>query len=265
MSRQAGYPQALCDDSYDVSHRYGTMKAAPEKAATSLQGLTKSTPAIAKQQGASMATPKPKPNLRPDDPRHGSWAGYGAGCRLDCCREAARNYQKRRRYDADNGRPRMVDSRGTKRRLRALAAIGWDFYSIATEMGEHREWVWQIYRRDTVRVITAKKVEAAYDRLCMTVPTGWVADRARRSAVAKGWVGPLAWDDIDNDDAPNNPEADPEQGVDEVKVLRVVNGWAEDCNTAERYAVIERWEGSIAELERVTGWHIHRMMKREAA
>ena len=248
-----------------ASYPFETMKAAPEKAATSLQGLTKSTPANANEQGASMATPHDKPRLRPDDPRHGSWAGYGAGCRLECCREAACNYQKRRRYDADNGRPRMVDARDTKRRLQALAAIGWDFYSIATEMGEHREWVWQIYRRDTVRVITAKKVDAVYNRLCMTVPTGWIADRARRSAAAKGWVGPLAWDDIDNDDAPNNPEADSDECVDEVKVARVVNGSLQDCNTPERYAVIEAWTGSLSELERLTGWHVHRMMKREAA
>lgn len=241
----------------------GTMEAAPEKAATSLQGLTKSTPANAKKQGVSMATPQNSPDLGPEDPRHGSWAGYGAGCRLDCCRQAARNYQKRRRYDADHGRPRMVDARGTRRRLQALAAIGWDFYSIATEMGEHREWVWQIYRRQTVRALTAKKIQVAYERLSMTAPTGWIADRARRNAAAKGWTAPLGWDDIDNDAKPPTSSFD-ESVVDEVKVARVVSGWVEDCNTQERYAVIERWDGSMSELERVTGWNIHRLINKKS-
>lgn len=144
-----------------------------------------------------MATPKNSPAIDPDDHRHGTWAGYNAGCRLECCRVAARNYQKRRLHERNHGTTRTVSALGTKRRLQALAAIGWDFYSIATEAGRHREWVWQIYRRDAVLTRTAKTVAEIYERLCMTVPEGWVADRARRQAAARGWAPPLAWDDID--------------------------------------------------------------------
>lgn len=133
-----------------------------------------------------------------DDTRHGSWAGYGAGCRQECCRKAARQYQKIRNHEANHGKPRTVPALGTKRRLQALAALGWDFYSIATEAGQHREWVWQIYRRDTVHTRTAQKIQAVFEHLCMTRPEGWVADRARRQAAARGWAPPLAWDDIDN-------------------------------------------------------------------
>lgn len=35
--------------------------------------------------------------MSPDDPRHGTYAGFIQGCRNDCCREANRVYTRQRR------------------------------------------------------------------------------------------------------------------------------------------------------------------------
>lgn len=249
-----------------ASYPFETIEAAPEKAATSLQGLTKSTPANANEQGASMATPKPKPDLRPDDPRHGSWAGYVRGCRLECCRTAAALYQKTRIHDARNGRRRTVPARGTRRRLEALVALGWSFRDISNRAGVVLQTVHRWHDSERVYKRTARTVAAVYDELSMTLPPQETAaqrntvSRMHTLAKRRGFLPPLAWDDIDNDPAPSTSTVEPLL-VDDVKVQRVLDGWLEDCNDAERFAVIERWDGTLAELQRVTGWNIYRITK----
>ena len=216
---------------------------------------------------------KPTQKLRqlaPEDPRHGTWAGYVASCRLDCCRAAAMAYQKRRAHDNRNGRERTVPATGTVRRLEALVALGWSFKDVGDRLGKKHQTIHQWHKGQRVYKRTAEAVAGLYDELSMTLPPQDTA--AQRNTVARmkttarrhGYLPPLVWDDIDTDRAPSTSTVEPLL-IDEVKVRRVLDGWLEDCNMAERFAVIERWDGSIAKLEQLTGWHVHRMMKREAA
>ena len=67
--------------------------------------------------------------MTPDDPRHGTVAGHIAHQRdggdycLSCITAKAR-YDKRRKWDAANGRGYTVPSIGARRRIQALQAIG---------------------------------------------------------------------------------------------------------------------------------------------
>jgi hypothetical protein len=118
-----------------------------------------------------------------------------------------------------------------------------------------------------VYLSTAREIAELYDRLSMTLPdTSTVArqqivSRNRNLAARLGYATPLAWDDIDLDEA---PQAEPAVGrrldVDEVLVERVLGGdWplARKANHAERRAVVLAWAsrgGSTFELGRRTGW-----------
>lgn len=133
-----------------------------------------------------------------DDPRHGTPAGYRAGCHNDCCRSAKRRYEKRRRYLTNRGTKFLIDPTGTRRRIQALAAIGWRFSDIDAHLGRKRS-VYVILDSKKVSPRTAQRVAAVYEQLCMTPgPSRVAAKRAQE----KGWAPPLAWDDIDTDPAP---------------------------------------------------------------
>lgn len=168
--------------------------------------------------------------MRADDPRHGTWAGYCAGCRNDCCRNAAARYQKQRTYDHLQGRPRKVDATGTRRRIEALTALGWDWQQIANHAGRTRQWVTAVHRRPTVYTATADLIAHVYDELSMQVPTGrWVA-RTRNYATRKGWTHPpLAWEHVDIDAPDARPDLGPpktphDAPVDEAAIWRRLHG-----------------------------------------
>lgn len=89
-----------------------------------------------------------------------------------------------------------TDAAGTRRRIQALACLGWSLSEQARRLG----WSVQNYsilqRRQKVGAKTARAVRALYDELSMT-PAGDRpgAERARRDAARKGYLPPLAWDD----------------------------------------------------------------------
>jgi hypothetical protein len=89
----------------------------------------------------------------------------------------------------------LVSSIGTRRRLRALAAIGWTFGEIGTELGGWNHTTVQKLaseRSDQCWLSTVQAVRGVYDRLSMT--PGCSA-YARNRAARQGWLPPLAWDD----------------------------------------------------------------------
>jgi transcriptional regulator with XRE-family HTH domain len=103
----------------------------------------------------------------------------------------------------------LTDATGARRRLRALAALGWPASHLARQLGMNPVAVRTLMRgdRQRVTVATARKVAALYDRLWNT-PGPSEATRARASRA--GWPVPLAWDDesIDDPDArPATPTA----------------------------------------------------------
>lgn len=140
-----------------------------------------------------------------DDPRHGTVAGYNRiPCREACCRHAYASYRKVLEWDRLNGRRRIVEALGTRRRVQALSCIGWSQAYVARAAGFRPEHMPKMIRNDTIRADTAARIALVYDQLHMTLaPPGHSATYARNFADRRGWVPPLAWDDIDTDPAPH--------------------------------------------------------------
>lgn len=101
---------------------------------------------------------------------------------------------------ADTIRPALVDVTGTRRRLRALLAIGHSHSEMACRLGTTAQRL-NVVVHDTgpgtVTRRTAAGVRALYDQL-WDVPGS--SARARAVASTRGWVPPLGWDDDDIDD-----------------------------------------------------------------
>lgn len=202
-----------------------------------------------------------------DQCRCGTVAGYLGGCRCASCKAA-----RARRSKFDRCTPnKMVAGIGTARRLRALAALGYDWQTQADELGVSRDQVrqWATNTGRTTRT-TAARVTAFYDRLSMVPPrTDTIArrcnvSRARNRAQAAGWAVPLAWDEGTIDDPTAEPvgRSTSSNGWDPVVVARILSGEHHLPSTrAERTEVARRWAAagrSLADLTRLTGWKVER-------
>lgn len=144
-----------------------------------------------------------------DDPRHGTYAGAVAhwlsgGRPCDDCARAETRYRKRRKLRILHGDRATVPALGVLRRIQALHALGYTGPQIADAAGVSVNAMRSIdyHEAVSVRAGTEQKIAAAYERLCMVRPEGRYANRARSMAAQRGWAPPLAWDDIDNDEAP---------------------------------------------------------------
>lgn len=105
----------------------------------------------------------------------------------------------------ENGaEPVMIDAEPSRRRLQAMAALGWTSARIAEASSIPEMTVKRILqgRHDSVYRRTDNAVRTFYDAFSGTVPHGRPAVRARTLASRNGWAPPLAWDDIDNDTNP---------------------------------------------------------------
>ena len=191
--------------------------------------------------------------MSPDDPRHGTSAGYIAGCRDQCCWLAKQRYDKRRRLEFHTtGRYRKVSNRGAIRRIQALQAIGWSVPEIAKRCSINHRHLYSLARHPMIYTSTFEAIARAFDEMAMTLPlertTGEriSSARARNHAARNGWAPPLAWDDIDNDPRPNGQrrtraDYDSHELVDEATVLRVLSGENLPTNRAERIEIMRRW------------------------
>lgn len=156
---------------------------------------------------------------------------------------------------------------GVQRRLQALAAVGYSTTMIAEAVGAWPSTIARMQRHaEFVCIDMAERVVDAYERLDHTQQSRPCAsERARTRAAANDWPAPLAWDDIDNPDETPAREGDV---VDEVVVERICSGRAAPATADERREVIRRWQAagrSLNELERLTGWNIHRYLQEAAA
>lgn len=106
-----------------------------------------------------------------------------------------------------------VDATGTVRRLRALATLGWSTREIAARAGVSHKAVAQARRGAmTVKATTRDRIATVYRSLLTSTPVGLTPRQrggittTRDIARRNGWAGPLAWDDIDHDEAPTDLE-----------------------------------------------------------
>lgn len=171
---------------------------------------------------------------------HGTYsATRKAGC---VCPEAIahrRAYFKRQQF----GRlvSPFIDPTGTRRRIQALAAIGWPAREVLARIGWSGTPGSLMYGSRRIHRTTATSIAAVYDQLWGR-PGG--CNRARAAARRNGWAPPLAWDEETIDD----PAATPNWGAaddplpDEVAVERAAAGhltWGQ-LNDAERAEAIRR-------------------------
>lgn len=153
--------------------------------------------------------------MTPEDPRHGTNAGYLAHRRANepaCedCRIGRARFERFRRYDAELGRPRKLPSIGARRRVRALQRMGWSLRMIASEAGWNSpEALQYVMRSESVNRRSWLRIADVYERLSMQVPPVTSATaRAKNRAIRLGYPAPLAWDNIDD---PNEQPAEPEK------------------------------------------------------
>lgn len=138
--------------------------------------------------------------MQPDDPRHGTLAGYGTGCRCQPCRDARYRWTKNYTFERDKGRTRTKDSTGTIRRIHALQALGWSMPEIAARGGwASYQSIHQATLRKRVTHRFAHRIDVVYRELSMLIPPETPASkRALTWARRNGYAPPLAWDDIDD-------------------------------------------------------------------
>lgn len=104
----------------------------------------------------------------------------------------------------------VVSTVGPRRRLQALATIGWTRRALAARTDAAVERFNQIMQQPTTSAAMAFIVRDLYDELWSRSPSETEVPpasvlRTRNMAVRNGWYGPLAWDD----DAIDDPNATP--------------------------------------------------------
>lgn len=173
----------------------------------------------------------PAPPVAPDDPRHGTNAGYqaeyahgGRAATCAACRAAEVAYQRKRSRLKAYGKPMTVNAAGTIRRLQALMAIGHSGEVLAERLGVRRSNLPSQAKALSVRADMAERVKKLYAELvCRDGPS----DITRRRAEKAGWATPDQWLGRDMDDPTVSPASDGAlTGIDEVAVARALKAIA---------------------------------------
>lgn len=135
----------------------------------------------------------------------------------------------------------LVGGCGTRRRLQALAALGWSATQLAGQLGCSTTEVSRWRSARMVSVEHALTVRAAYDALAMTPGP---SRQARRWALERGWSPPLAWDEGNIDDPTARPDLGDETPslLDPVVLDRVITDHAQvpGLPPAEQRSVAEQ-------------------------
>lgn len=198
----------------------------------------------------------------PPDHKHGDTRTCytSHACRCDECRTATKEYAYYQRHMHAAGRTHVldqqVDATGTRRRIQALMCLGWSHLALERLTGIRHEVLSSQLYSPTVTRSSANRMVDLYDRLSLTTPPTTTTserisvNRTRALARRRGWAPPLAWDDIDNDDAP--AELIGEIDVDEVAVELALAGRRVRITPAERRVCVRilhsrQWsDGAIA-------------------
>ena len=140
----------------------------------------------------------------------------------------------------------LVPARSVHRRMQALVHQGWSMSKLGVRVGITPANFSAMMGRDRVAAATYRTAVALFDELWNQAPPEGThrdriaASRARAHARHHGWVSPLAWDDIDLDDAPAQDGDHEGVGIDEQAVELVLAGERLRLNRAERREVVTR-------------------------
>jgi hypothetical protein len=156
----------------------------------------------------------------------------------------------RMRVDQANRAPRsLVAATGTRRRLQALVAVGWPLDKLAARLGRSSAGLRRSMLSDSVTAQTAWDVSALYEQAWNLRPPQATdqraADSSRAFAAERGWLPPLAWDDIDTDPDPQHhtERLKTDDDLDEIAIERALAGDGvrlEHLTAAEQDEVVRR-------------------------
>lgn len=166
----------------------------------------------------------------------------------------------------------LVSAVGTLRRLQALATLGWSITAIhaaAEELGVDLTLsvIRYVLRRldPRVRVRTRDAVTTVYDHLSMRLPEpGRAVSLTRGQASKRGYLPPLAWDDIDDPNevpegweyaAPRRENQHNRRATDPVVVMRLLEGERVPSTPEERSAAMEQWIADGGSRNELASWH----------
>jgi AraC-like DNA-binding protein len=156
------------------------------------------------------------------------------------------------RVDQANRAPRSyVGATGTRRRLQALIAVGWPRDELAARLGRSSASLRRTMLSGSVTAQTAQDVSALFGQLWnlrhpqSTCDERAAAEAARAFAAERGWLPPLAWDDIDTDSEPQHhaERKATDDDLDEIAVERALAGDGvrlEHLTPAEQDEVVRR-------------------------
>lgn len=141
--------------------------------------------------------------------------------------------------------PMRIPVLGTRRRLQALAALGWRYSDIADRMGVAKCRIGHLAVgvNPTVHRDTAAAVAAVYEQLSMTVGP---SQYNRTLAAGRGWAPPLAWDDDRIDDPAGRPRRSGGRALtkgkafDEIAIERAMAGDRVHLTPTERTEAVRR-------------------------
>lgn len=151
----------------------------------------------------------------------------------------------------------VIPATGVRRRIQALATLGWSQRELSRRLGLHPDNVSKFMESDGVMMRTHRRVAALYDEMWNTpAPTETHNQRVQVSRIKNrarglGWVPPMGWDDIDTD--PEPPVDDLEDFgdyIDQVAVARALEGIPTNLTRHERREAVRighsrHWSDSL--------------------
>ena len=136
-----------------------------------------------------------------------------------------------------------VPAQGFARRVQALVACGWSLSKLARRLDVGPTNMGTMLTRDHVSARNLRRMVELYDELWNVKPPHeeWrdliAYRRSLRLAGERGWLAPLAWDDIDGDVDPPTQEG---VCVDAVAVELALSGVAVKLSREEQLEVVRR-------------------------
>ena len=135
-------------------------------------------------------------------------------------------------------------SRGARRRVQALVARGWSVHELARQAGIPTARLDSALRWEKISAGVFRAVSDLYERLWDQEPPAETRaqrvgrTRALTTARLHGWLPPLAWDDIDTDEAP--PQVEDTPTLDDFAIELALNGERVELTREERLEATRR-------------------------
>jgi hypothetical protein len=151
--------------------------------------------------------------------------------------------------------PAKIDATGLKRRIQALAVIGWPTEHVASRAGLSPRNISTLIQQPTVLAATAQAITTAYDELRHRSArrngvSKNVATRTRNRAATKRWPPPKYWDETG---AIDDPHFTPEYKVTQAEILAEDARWLISVGGLNRNQVAERLNKDRSYIDRVLG------------